>query len=181
MSPNPRKREKKDPVEVKTTVSIDEAKRAPGMRVRRFFFSCGGQENLADSDTVMLDTELDGTVGFSIIGPSEDAYAGSAVAGIGVRQQDECSIFYFSRHFPIFLSQYWYYFLGRCDTRRPCHGTAPENQDQVVFHCMETRAGIPQTTTFRAVSVIRRTPLDTPCLFCSALLLASLSLPAGRE
>eukprot|EP00903_Cladosiphon_okamuranus_P018604 g17125.t1 len=42
-----------------------------------------GQENLADFDTVMLDTELDGTVGFSIMGPSEDAYAGSAVSGIG--------------------------------------------------------------------------------------------------
>lgn len=34
----------------------------------------------------MLDTELDGAIGFSIVGPSEDAYAGSAVAGIGVRQ-----------------------------------------------------------------------------------------------
>ncbi|CAM9780373.1 unnamed protein product [Ectocarpus sp. 13 AM-2016] len=44
-----------------------------------------GQENLADSDTVMLDTDLDGTVGFSILGPSDDAYAGSSVAGIGVR------------------------------------------------------------------------------------------------
>ncbi|CAM9964198.1 unnamed protein product [Ectocarpus sp. 6 AP-2014] len=42
-----------------------------------------GQENLADSDTVMLDTDLDGTVGFSILGPSDDAYAGSSVAGIG--------------------------------------------------------------------------------------------------
>ncbi|CAM9215321.1 unnamed protein product, partial [Hapterophycus canaliculatus] len=42
-----------------------------------------GQEDLADSDTVMLDTDLDGVVGFNIIGPSEDAYAGTAVAGVG--------------------------------------------------------------------------------------------------
>ncbi|CAM9448813.1 unnamed protein product [Scytosiphon promiscuus] len=42
-----------------------------------------GQEDLADSDTVMLDSDLDGIVGFNVIGPSEDAYAGSAVAGVG--------------------------------------------------------------------------------------------------
>ena len=56
-------------------------------------FACsswGVQENLADSDTVMLDTELDGAIGFSIIGPSEDAYAGSAVAALGVGQRDRC-------------------------------------------------------------------------------------------
>lgn len=33
----------------------------------------------------MLDTDLDGIIGFNVIGPSEDAYAGSAVAGIRVR------------------------------------------------------------------------------------------------
>ena len=43
------------------------------------------QESLGDTVTVMLDTDLNGTNGFSIIGPSEDAYAGSAVAGAGVR------------------------------------------------------------------------------------------------
>ncbi|CAM9538657.1 unnamed protein product, partial [Laminaria digitata] len=42
-----------------------------------------GQESLGDADTVMLDTDLNGTNGFSIIGPSEDAYAGSAVSGAG--------------------------------------------------------------------------------------------------
>lgn len=44
------------------------------------------QESLGDLATVMLDTDLNGTNGFSIIGPSEDAYAGSAVAGAGVRK-----------------------------------------------------------------------------------------------
>lgn len=44
------------------------------------------QESLGDTATVMLDTDLNGTNGFSIIGPSEDAYAGSAVAGAGVRK-----------------------------------------------------------------------------------------------
>lgn len=68
-----------------------------------FVFLRGGQENLADSDTVILDTELDGTIGFSIIGPSEDAYAGSAVAGIGVRLRPLCSSpLYFPCHIPIY-------------------------------------------------------------------------------
>lgn len=53
------------------------------------------QESLGSSDTVMLDTDLDGTNGFSIVGPSEDAYAGSAVAGAGVRTTVKayCAVF----------------------------------------------------------------------------------------
>lgn len=35
----------------------------------------------------MLSTDLDGTNGFSITGPSEAAYAGIAVAGAGVRNK----------------------------------------------------------------------------------------------
>lgn len=53
------------------------------------FFFPAPQENLPDSDTVMLDTDLGGANGFSIIGPSVYAYAGSTVAGLGVRRQDD--------------------------------------------------------------------------------------------